>query len=136
MGIILDSSVIIAGERGLLDFQAWIGGRPQDQFALAAISIAELWHGLERADELRRPKRAAYLTAIVGTLPVIPYTQTIAYRHARIWAALVKAGKMIESHDLIVAATALERGDAVATLNARHFRDVTGLTVIEPSVSR
>jgi len=31
-----------------------------------------------------------------------------------------------------VAATALERGDAVATFNKRHFTQVKGLTVIEP----
>jgi len=136
MGIILDASVIIAGERGLLDFASWIASRPDDQFSLSAITIAELWHGLERANDLRRPARAAYLESVVKALPVIPYTETIAYRHAAIWAALVKAGKMIEPHDLIVAATALQRGDAVATLNTRHFRDIPTLAVIEPAVTR
>jgi len=136
MGIILDASVIIAGERGLLDFVSWIASRPDDQFSLAAISIAELWHGLERADDLRRPRRAAYLASVVKTLPIIPYTETIAYRHAGIWAALVRSGKMIDPHDLIVAATALGRGDAVATLNGRHFREIPALVVIEPAVTR
>jgi predicted nucleic acid-binding protein len=35
-------------------------------------------------------------------------------------------------YDLIVAATALERGSQVATFNCRHFDPVPGLTVIEP----
>jgi predicted nucleic acid-binding protein len=39
---------------------------------------------------------------------------------------------MIGYHDLIVAATALERGSAVATFNVRHFSVVKGLKVIEP----
>jgi tRNA(fMet)-specific endonuclease VapC len=133
MGIILDSSVIIAGERGVLDFQSWIANRAEDTFAISAISVAELWHGLERADDQNRSRRAAYLHAIINTLPIIPYTETIAYRHAKIWAALVKKGKMIESHDLIIAATALVRGDAVATLNPRHFVDVDGLLVLNPA---
>jgi predicted nucleic acid-binding protein len=40
---------------------------------------------------------------------------------------------MIGYHDLIVATTALERGDAVATFNARYFEVVPGLRVIAPS---
>jgi len=39
---------------------------------------------------------------------------------------------MIGFYDLIVAATALERGSDVATLNRRHFAPVKGLNVIEP----
>ena len=61
MGIILDSSVIIAGERGLLDFQSWILSRSDDHFAIAAITVAELWHGLERADDKNRARRSTYL---------------------------------------------------------------------------
>ena len=45
---------------------------------------------------------------------------------------LESVGKMIGSYDLIVAATALERGSDVATFNRRHFAPVKGLKVIEP----
>ena len=39
---------------------------------------------------------------------------------------------MIGYYDLIVAATALERGSEVATFNKRHFAAVAGLKIIEP----
>jgi len=39
---------------------------------------------------------------------------------------------MIGFYDVIVAATALERGSAVATFNLRHFAQVKGLNAIEP----
>jgi len=39
---------------------------------------------------------------------------------------------MIGFYDLIVGATALERGSEVATFNKRHFRQIRGLSVIEP----
>ncbi len=42
------------------------------------------------------------------------------------------SGKMIGYYDIIVAATALERGSEVATFNRRHFDLVSGLNVIEP----
>jgi predicted nucleic acid-binding protein len=39
---------------------------------------------------------------------------------------------MIGFYDLIVGATALERGSAVATFNERHFGQIKGLSVIDP----
>jgi predicted nucleic acid-binding protein len=39
---------------------------------------------------------------------------------------------MISAYDLLMAATALECGGAVATFNKRHFGAVPGLNVIEP----
>jgi len=39
---------------------------------------------------------------------------------------------MIGAYDLLLAATALERGSEVATFNRRHFDCVPGLKVIEP----
>ena len=132
MAIILDADVIIRGERGAFDLAAWAATRPTDLFEVAAITVAELWHGVERAVEPHKSKRRQYLETIVAALPVIPYTEQTAYEHARLWANLRSAGKMIGSYDLIVAATALERGSQVATFNQRHFCLVRGLHVIEP----
>jgi predicted nucleic acid-binding protein len=47
---------------------------------------------------------------------------------------LASAGKTIGAYDLIVAATALERGSVVATFNKRHFSQVKGLAVIQPKL--
>jgi len=71
-------------------------------------------------------------TATGSTSPPLPYTEQTAYEHARIWAELEAAGKMIGAYDLIVAATALERASDVATFNTRHFGSVPGLKVIQP----
>jgi len=65
-------------------------------------------------------------------MPIIPYTEEIGYEHARIWAQLETSGKMIGYYDLIISATALERGSVVATFNRKHFSCVPGLKVIEP----
>src|SRR5208337_1986014 len=118
--------------RGAFDLAAWVASRPTDLFEVAAITVAELWHGVERAVEPRKSKRRKYLEAIVAALPVNPYTEQTAYEHARIGADLHSAGKMIGAYDLIVAATALERGSQVATFNKRHFSLVRGLQIIEP----
>jgi tRNA(fMet)-specific endonuclease VapC len=132
MAIILDADVIIRGEKGAFDLARWAASRPNDQFEIAAITVAELWHGVERAGGTAKVKRQQYLGAVLAAFPIIPYTEQTAYEHARIWAQLASAGRMIGYYDLIVAATALERGCDVATFNRRHFAQVKGLTVIVP----
>lgn len=132
MAIILDADVIIGGEKGSLDLHRWVASRADDSFEIAAITVAELWHGVERASPAHKAVRRQYLEAILSVLPVIAYTEEIAHEHARIWAELEKTGKMIGAYDLIVAATALVRGSSVATFNQRHFGAVRGLTVIVP----
>ena len=132
MAIILDADVIIRGEKGTFDLQRWVASRPDEQFEVAAVTVAELWHGVKRATGTHKVKRQQYLQTILASLPVIPYTEQTAYEHACLWAELESSGKMIGYYDLIVAATALERGSEVATFNQRHFAQVKGLTVIEP----
>jgi tRNA(fMet)-specific endonuclease VapC len=132
MGIMLDADVVIRGERGTFDLTSWLRSRENDRFEIAAITVAELWHGVERATGAHRVTRQRYLNAVLGAVPIIPYTEQTAYEHARIWAELEASGKMIGFYDLIVGATALERGSEVATFNKRHFARISGLGVIEP----
>ena len=132
MAIILDADVVIRGEKGTFDFKSWLASRPDEQFEIAAITVAELWHGVERAAGPHKAKRQRYLQIILDSLPILPYTEQTAYEHARLWAELEASGKMIGFYDVIVAATALERGSQVATFNKRHFIQVKGLTLVEP----
>lgn len=130
MAIIVDADVIIRGERGTFDLKGWLSGRSGEQVEIAAITVAELWHGVERADATHRSRRERYVRSAMEAMSIVPYTESTALEHARIWAALEATGRMIGDYDLIVAATALERGSAVATFNERHFASVPGLTVI------
>src|SRR5579864_7044059 len=103
MAIVLDADVIIRGERGTFDLPRWLASLPDEPLEIAAITVAELWHGVERATGAHRPEREQYLRDILESLPIVPYTETTALEHARIWAGLESSGKMIGSYDLIVA---------------------------------
>ena len=132
MAIMFDADVIVGGERGQFDLHSWVASRPDEQFEIAAITVSELWHGVERASRPHKARRQQYLETILEALPIIPYTEQTAYEHARIWAELEASGKMIGFYDVIVAATALERGSSLATFNQRHFSQVKGLSLIMP----
>ena len=110
MAIILDADVVIRGEKSGVDLKGWVISRPNDRFEVAAITVAELWHGVERAAGTHKLTRQRFLDAVLESLPIIPYTEQTAYEHARIWAELEASGKMIGFYDLIVGATAMEHG--------------------------
>ncbi|MFP5277308.1 MAG: PIN domain-containing protein [Acidobacteriota bacterium] len=132
MATLIDADVLIEAERGRLDLMAWLSARSDEEFKLAAITVAELWHGVERASGQQRVQRANYLERIFALFEIVPYTETTAMLHARLWAELAARGQLIGAHDLILAATALAEGAFVATFNARHLAQVPGLRILSP----
>jgi len=133
VGLILDSSLLIADERAHFDLSAWLRGRPPEPVAVSAITLSELWFGIEVETEAARGRRRRrWLEKTFRRVEVVPVDPAVARVHARLWAQLTKAGRIIGPHDLIVAATAVHRQWAVATFNAEEFRHVPGLDVIEP----
>lgn len=134
MGLILDSSVLIADERGKFDMAALLLGTAPEETFMAAISASELLHGVERADDQRlQAKRRAHVEQTLFKIPVISFDLAVARVHARIWADLASRGQMIGTHDLLIAATAIYGRHGVATLNVAEFQRVKDLTVIDAS---
>lgn len=132
MGVVLDTSIIVAAERSAGDFARFLESLGDEPVAIAAITASELLHGCLRArDAAVRARRGAFVDALLDTIPVLPFGLPEARRHADLWAELVKRGTMIGPHDLLVGATALAHGHALATLNRREFRRVPGLVVRE-----
>ena len=137
MGVILDSSVLIAGERGALRIEGLFAGLGDEPVTMAAITASELLHGCHRAaDGGTRARRGAFVDALLDLIPVLPFGLPEARRHAQLWADLVREGAMIGPHDLIIAATALARGHALVTLNRREFARVGGLRLIDVEAYR
>lgn len=133
MATLIDADVLIEAERGRLDLVAWLSARPTEEFKLAAITVAELWHGVERASGQQRTRRTNYLERILALFEIVPYTEATAMLHAKLWAELAARGQLIGAHDLILAATALAEGASVATFNARHLAQVPGLDLVSPA---
>lgn len=133
MGLILDSSLLIADEREGFDLSGWLRGRPPEPVAASVITFSELWFGIEvEPNPARVHRRRRWIGKLFRRLEIVPMDTRVARTHAKVWAELTAAGQMIGPHDLIVAATALQRRWAVATFNAREFRHVRGLQVVEP----
>jgi predicted nucleic acid-binding protein len=100
------------------------------ELGVSVMSAGELFHGCWRAaTAARRATREEFVEAILGAIPVIPITLAIARIFGEIDARLSAAGRRIPTSDLLIAATALSRGDEIITGNMRHFDRVPGLAV-------
>jgi len=138
MGVILDTSVLIAAERGNFEVDTFVANREEEPFGLSVITVAELLHGVHRADSrARRIRRNAFVQKVIDLFPVLPFDTGAARVYAQIWADLQKRGKMIGAHDLMIGSTPISLGINIVTFNTRDYEKTTGLTVeIPPSPSR
>jgi tRNA(fMet)-specific endonuclease VapC len=116
MGLILDSSILIADERGKFNLPGFLALHPGEQPLIAAISASELLHGVERADSpARKARRSNHVEETLRHVAVIPFGLAQARVHAKIWAELSRTGQIIGPHDLIIAAAGLSLKFPVAT---------------------
>jgi predicted nucleic acid-binding protein len=136
MGVILDSSAVIAGERkGETAAELLVRLRQQlgpGDIAISTVSVVELEHGIWRArDAAQAERRRRFLEDVFSVVPACPLTFEIARRAGRIDGELRRKGVVISFQDLIIGVTALEFDYAVATLNVRHFETIPDL-VLKP----
>jgi tRNA(fMet)-specific endonuclease VapC len=135
VGVILDSSVVITGERRgntvwqILEYVKTSCG--EIEVGLSVVTVVELTHGIERADtDVRRQRRQAFVDELIRDVPVHPVTIDMARIAGHIEGEQEARGVSIAFEDLLIAATALQLGFGVATGNVRHFRVVPGPLVV------
>lgn len=131
MGIVLDTSILIAAERRALRFEALLESLGDEPVAISAITASELLHGCRRATNAGiRARRSAFVEALLDAIPILPFGLGEARLHAEIWAELARQGMVIGPHDLLIAASAVARGYGVASMNRAEFARIAGLQVV------
>jgi tRNA(fMet)-specific endonuclease VapC len=132
MGLILDTSILIAAERQRFRLPEFFAAYPAEGFFIASITASELLHAVERAiPPERKIVRSALVEQFLINLEVLDFDLSVARRHAGIWAFLERNGLMIGPYDLIIAATALACNHRLATLNLNEFRRVPSLQLAD-----
>jgi len=133
VGLLIDSTVIIHAERKHLspaDLVAELIERWGDvELGISVMSAAELFHGCRRAETpARRVRREEFVEALLGAIPTALVTLAVARLFGELDARLSARGRRIPTSDLLIACTALARGDDIVTGDRRHFDRVPGLT--------
>jgi tRNA(fMet)-specific endonuclease VapC len=135
MGLILDTSVLIAGEhRGssvsqiVNAMQQLHGPQPVE---LSVITIAELTHGIYRAKSAdQADRRSRFVAEVIKTISTHNLTPSIAALIGRIEGEQAAIGNIIAFQDLTISATAISLDFSVITANLKHFKLIPSLKVL------
>jgi predicted nucleic acid-binding protein len=136
MGLVLDSSVVIAAERRgdtVSQFLRQVATATGDQEAvLSSVGLTELVHGIYRARTPQaRSRREAFIFELITDVEVYPYTKETALLAGRLEGEQQERGVTIPFSDLLIGTTALLHAYSVLTVNPRHFRLIPDLTVVQ-----
>jgi predicted nucleic acid-binding protein len=120
MGLVLDSSVLIAAERDAKPVSELLAAleqvRGETEIVLSSITVIELEHGFYRARTADlAQKRRDYLNTIFVAIPVEPLTREIAQLAAKIDVEAKQTGRVIPFQDLLIGVTALYFNYTVGT---------------------
>ena len=131
MGTLIDTSVLIAAQRGKLDHDRLRDEDDDEPVAIAAITASELLHGIHRlTSAVARTRAERFVEHILTSMPVVSFDLDIARVHARLDAELSAAGTAVGDADLMIAATAVWLDYRVATRDVRSFPRIEGLDVV------
>lgn len=114
--LILDTGVLIAAERGIVDLETVVAD--DDDAAIAALTVAELSTGIELAHGRHKSRRQQFVDDLLAVLPVEDYTADVARVHSRLLAHVRSSGKPRSAYDLMIAATASATARTVVTTDA------------------
>lgn len=112
---IVDTDVLIAHLRGIAPARSWLRrARARGPLRVSVVTIAELTGGM-RSTERRE------VWALLSVLRPEPVNELIARRAGLLRREFHRSHSGIGLSDYLIAATALELGRDLATLNVRHF---------------
>lgn len=131
MGYVIDTSALVAIERSP---SAGAITLPEDDVAVVpAVVVAEILVGVRLADsETRAARRRRKLDRLLENHRCVPFDAMTAEAYADIHAELSRAGSLIPTNDMAVAATARRCDHAVLVGpdDEDHFRRIAGLRVV------
>ncbi len=102
---------------GLIDF--YEGDIP---CVISAVTMFEL---------LMRKTNIVPVERFLFRVQVLPFNDKAARKASQIQKELVNKGKIVDYRDIFIAATAIENGCDLITLNRKDFENIEGLKVVE-----
>lgn len=93
-------------------------------YSISAVTDFEIYTGA-------KPEQLAFWESLLHKIKVLPFDKSVAQTAVHINNELKKHSRQIAIPDLFIAATAIEHGLSLATLNKKHFERIDKLSLIE-----
>ena len=96
----------------------------REQAALTSVSVFELYAGVEGAKRLRE------IETLIQELIVLPLNALEAAMAGRIYTQLKARGKLVGTHDILIAGICVANDQALYTKNTAHFSQIKDLRLL------
>lgn len=125
---LLDTGWIIRHLRGASTYTQSIYRLGAPNLAVSMVSLAELYEGVYRADDLEAAEQA--VLTFSSDKSILPITENLCRLFGRYRTDLRRQNQLIGDLDLLIAATCLHHDLILLTTNPRHFERIPDLTVV------
>ena len=121
--ILVDSDILVAHLRGVEAARDWLStvGRTE-KLAVSVLTVTEISGGMRSAERTQ-------VWRLLTSLTHEPVSDIIARRAGELMRTWRRSHSGISTIDYLIAATALEQGLTLATLNIKHYPMFPNLTV-------
>lgn len=97
------------------------------RFAVSVITTYELLRGDNQNED-------QYWKTMFDNMQILPFDYGCSEQAANLYKTLKQQGLLIETEDLLIAATALRYHLKLATGNLKHFSRIAGLVLVESDI--
>jgi tRNA(fMet)-specific endonuclease VapC len=125
---LLDTNIISYWMRGDPTVTARIKELSPLDLSLSAITLAEIWYGIEKSP-VKKEERRSKIEKISSLLGIYPFDELAAKSYAVIRARLERKGAVISERDTQIAAIAHANRLTIVTHNVKEFSRIERLSV-------
>jgi predicted nucleic acid-binding protein len=93
----------------------------ESRTALSTITVFELFNGVTNVKHIEQREQFVTLCSLID------FTDSIARKASEIYTKLKLSGDLIDTVDIIIAASAMQRKFPLFTTNKKHFERISGL---------
>jgi predicted nucleic acid-binding protein len=93
----------------------------ESRTALSTITVFELFNGVTNVKHIEQREQFVTLCSLID------FTDSIARKASEIYTKLKLSGDLIDTVDIIIAASAMQRKFPLFTTNKKHFDRISGL---------
>ncbi len=97
-----------------------------EKAAITVISVFELYAGVEGSKRLRQ------IETLVQQITILPLNTIEAAMAGRIYTQLKTRGKLIGTHDILIAAICIANNLPLYTKNVVHFSEIKDIRLLSP----
>jgi len=133
MPYLVDSDIVIDHLAAVPVAKTLLAQLAEEGISMSIITYMETYQGVLRSPHPVQAKQQ--FAALLQTVPVLPFSMSVAKRCAKLREDLQHAGKRVHGRalDLMTAAIALEHHLTLVTRNVEDYKDVPGLRVYKAS---